>query len=70
MKVDYTLTFTSPIYDVLKKTNMNIVSLYLVYEMWDSMIKNARKVIYQSERKTKIEHSSFYEVLNSILIDY
>ncbi|WVZ05056.1 hypothetical protein V8G54_018402 [Vigna mungo] len=43
-KVDYTLTFTSPVYDVLKKTNMNIVSPNLVYEMWDSMIKNVRKM--------------------------
>jgi len=59
MKVDYILVFTAPIYDVLRKTDTNMATLHLVYEMWDSMIENVRKVIYQHERKTKAEHSSF-----------
>jgi len=33
------------------------------------MIENVRKIIYQHERKTKVEQSSFFEVVNSILID-
>jgi len=36
--------------------------------MWDSMIENARKIMYQYERKTKAENSSFCDVVNSILI--
>jgi len=63
MKVDYVLDFTIPIYDVLRKTDMNMTTLHLVYEMWDSMIENVRKVIYQHERKTKFEHSSFFKVV-------
>ena len=37
--------------------------------MRDSMLENVRKVVYQHEIKTKGEHSSFFEVVNSILID-
>ena len=37
--------------------------------MWDSMIENVRKVIYQHERKTKFEHSSFFKVVKLMLID-
>jgi len=33
------------------------------------MIENVRKVILQHERKTEVEHSSFFEVVKSILID-
>ena len=56
MNVDYILAFTAPIYDVLKKMDMDMATLHLVYEMWDSMIEKVRKVIFQHERKTKVEH--------------
>jgi len=69
MKVDYILAFTAPIYDVLRKIDTDMDTLHLVYEMWDSMIENVRKIIYQHESKSEIEHSSFFEVVNSILID-
>jgi len=69
MKVDYILAFTVPIYDVLRKTNTDITSLHLVYGMWDSMTENVKKVIYQHERKTKVEYSSFFMVVELILID-
>jgi len=69
MKVDYILVFTSPIYDVLTKTDTDMATLHLVYKMWDSMIENVRKVIYQHERKIKVKHSSFFRVVNLILID-
>ena len=42
--VDYILSFTTPIYDVLRKTYTNIVCLHLVYEMWDSMIEKMKKM--------------------------
>jgi len=46
-----------------------MATLHLVYEMWDSMIEKVRKVIFQHERKIEVEHSSFFEAVNSILID-
>jgi len=69
MKVDYILAFPVPIYDVLKKQNTNMATLHLVYGMWNSMIENVEKVIYQHERKTKTEYSSFFKVVELILID-
>jgi len=69
MKVDYIIAFTAPIYDVLRKTDTDMATLHLVYEMWDSIIEKVRKVIFQHEGKTEVEHSSFFEVVNSILID-
>jgi len=69
MKVDYILAFTTPIYYVLRKTDTDMATLHLVYEMWDSMIKNVKKVIYHHERKTKAEYSSFFEVVKLILTD-
>ena len=69
-KVDYILAFTTPIYDVLRKTDTDATSLHLVYEMWDSMIEKVRKAIYQHERKTKNEEPIFYEVVHSILLDH
>ena len=68
-KVDYILSFTSPIYDVLRRTDTEASSLHLVYEMWDSMIEKVKNVIYQYERKEESEGSTFYEVVHSILID-
>nr|XP_007161843.1 hypothetical protein PHAVU_001G102800g [Phaseolus vulgaris]ESW33837.1 hypothetical protein PHAVU_001G102800g [Phaseolus vulgaris] len=63
MKVDYKLAFTAPIYDVLKIIDTNMASLHLVYGMWDSMIENVKKVIYQHEMKIEAEYSSFFKVV-------
>ena len=54
MKVDYVLAFTAHIYDVLRKTDIDMTTLHLVYEMWDSMIEKVRKVIFEHERKTEV----------------
>ena len=69
MKVDYILTFTAPIYDILRKTDTNMASLHLVYGMWDSKIENVKRVIYQHERKIEVEYSSFFKLVELILID-
>ncbi|QHO55695.1 uncharacterized protein DS421_3g67380 [Arachis hypogaea] len=68
-KVDYILSFTDPIYDVLRSTDTDTPSLHLVYEMWDSMIEKVKKVIYHYERKDESEESTFFNVVNSILIE-
>ncbi|XP_025628477.2 uncharacterized protein [Arachis hypogaea] len=68
-KVDYILSFTDPIYDVLRSTDTDTPSLHLVYEMWDSMIEKVKKVIYHYEKKDESEESTFFNVVNSILIE-
>jgi len=66
MKVDYTLAFTAPIFYVLIKIDIDMATFHLVYEIWDSMIENMKNVIYHHERKTKVDHSSFDEIVHSI----
>ncbi|XP_068498232.1 uncharacterized protein [Phaseolus vulgaris] len=48
---------------VCKAADTDMASLHLVYGMWDSMIENVKIVIYQHERKTKVEYSSFFNVV-------
>jgi len=69
-KVDYILSFTTHIYDVLRKTDTDAACLHLVYKMWDSMIENVKKVIYRHERKGEGEESTFYKIVHEILIDH
>ncbi|XLR51108.1 hypothetical protein S83_001780, partial [Arachis hypogaea] len=67
-KIDYILAFTNPIYYVLRSTDTEAPTLHFVHEMWDSMIKKVRSVIYLYERKDEQESSSFYNVVHSILV--
>jgi len=39
---------------------MDMTTLHLMYEMWDSMIEDVRKIIYQHDIKAQVEHSSFF----------
>ncbi|KAJ1381583.1 Ribonuclease H-like superfamily [Sesbania bispinosa] len=66
--VDYVLNFTSAIYDMLRSCDTDEPSLHLVYEKWDSMIEKVKLAIYQHEGKELNKHSSFYEVVYSVLI--
>jgi len=50
----------------LTSLDTDMAILHLVYEIWDSMIEDVKKIIYQHERKTQVEHSSFYD---SVLIN-
>ncbi|XLS89483.1 hypothetical protein HN51_065491 [Arachis hypogaea] len=56
-KIGYILTFTNPIYDVLRSTDTDAPTLHLVHEMWDSMIKKVKSTIYLYERKDEQESS-------------
>lgn len=46
-KIDYILSFTSPIYDMLRKCDMDMPCLHLVYKWWDSMIGDVNVAIYK-----------------------
>ncbi|XLS94187.1 hypothetical protein HN51_070195, partial [Arachis hypogaea] len=67
-KIEYIFTFTNSIYDVLKNTNTDALTLHLVHEMWDSMIKKVKNAIYRYERKDEQDLSSFYNVLHEFLL--
>ncbi|KAH7685347.1 Ribonuclease H-like protein, partial [Dioscorea alata] len=68
-KMDYILSFTTPIYDMFQVMDTNKHTLHLVYEMWDTMIENVKKIIYIYEHRQLKERSTFYEVIYAILID-
>ncbi|KAJ7976594.1 Dimer_Tnp_hAT domain-containing protein [Quillaja saponaria] len=68
-KVDYILSFTGPIYDMLRLCDTDKPTLHLVYDMWDSMIEQVRTVIFRQEKKEEDEVSDFYNVVYAILID-
>ncbi|XP_059659219.1 uncharacterized protein LOC132306039 [Cornus florida] len=67
-KIDYILSFTSPIYDMLRACDTDKPCLHLVYDMWDTMIEKVKMAIYRYERKRQSESSSFYEVVHGILV--
>ncbi|KAJ1393400.1 hypothetical protein SESBI_35001 [Sesbania bispinosa] len=64
-KVDYILAFTSPIYNDLRKADIEASCLHLVYEMWDSMIEEVR-------RQVNVEFANFndgregFDVIDSL----
>ncbi|KAL1077755.1 hypothetical protein V6Z11_D10G116900, partial [Gossypium hirsutum] len=68
-KVDYILTFTEPINDMLRIMDTDKPTLHLVYEMWDEMIEKVNTSIYKHEGKKGDKRSTFYEVVYDILID-
>ncbi|XP_048131980.1 uncharacterized protein LOC115732504 isoform X2 [Rhodamnia argentea] len=67
--IDYILSFTAPIYDMLRVCDTDKPCLHLVYDMWDLMIEKVKKVIYMHEVKRLHEESTFYEVVHKILVD-
>ncbi|XP_077252498.1 uncharacterized protein LOC143891882 [Tasmannia lanceolata] len=66
--IDYTLAFTSPIYDMLRECDMDTPCLHLVYDLWDTMIEKVRTAIYRKEGKRKEEESKFFDVVHEILV--
>ncbi|XP_028104489.1 uncharacterized protein LOC114303554 [Camellia sinensis] len=63
-QVDYILSFTAPIYDMIRVCDTDRPSLHLVYDMWDTMIEKVKMVIYKHEGKRQEEKSTFYNVVH------
>ncbi|XP_057418592.1 uncharacterized protein LOC130712795 [Lotus japonicus] len=61
-EVDYILSFTNPIYDMLRACDTDESTFHLVYEKWDCMIEQVKVAIFQHEGKGLDEYSSFCEV--------
>ncbi|GFS40471.1 hypothetical protein Acr_00g0068760 [Actinidia rufa] len=66
-KIDYILSFTLPMYEMLRFCDTDKPYLHLVYEMWDSMIERVKTAIYRREGKLENEDSTFYYVVHQIL---
>ena len=68
-KMDYILSFTSPIYDMLGACDTDKPCLHLVYDMWDTMIEKVKVAIHRHEGKRLEESSTFFELVHQILVD-
>ncbi|CAL5386707.1 unnamed protein product [Camellia sinensis] len=68
-KIEYILSFTLPIYEMLRFCDTDKPCLHLVYEMWDSMIERVKTSIYRREGKSENEESSFYSIVHQILVE-
>ena len=65
-EIDYALSFTLPIYNVIRAADTDKPSLHLVYEWWESMIQTVKKVIFRKERKELEDDSVFWNYVQSI----
>ena len=59
MDVDYILSFTAPIYEMLRLTDTDRPCLHSIYEWWDSMIEKVKEIIYKKDRKRLTENSRY-----------
>ncbi|CAH1435544.1 unnamed protein product [Lactuca virosa] len=67
-KVSYILSFTGPIYEMIRACDTDKPCLHLVYEMWDSMIEKVKIEIYKKEKRPTSQISCFYDVVHRILV--
>ncbi|GJX72443.1 hAT dimerization domain, ribonuclease H-like domain protein [Tanacetum coccineum] len=67
-KVSYILSFTGPIYEMIRACDTDKPCLHLVYEMWDSMIEKVKIEIYKKEKRSISQKSLFYDVVHGILV--
>ncbi|OMO84936.1 hypothetical protein COLO4_21793 [Corchorus olitorius] len=58
-QVDYIVSFTDPIYEMLRIMDTDRPTLHLFFEMWDEMIENVRETIFNHERKKEDKRSPF-----------
>lgn len=65
-KIDYILSFTSPIYEMLRKADTDQPCLHLVYEWWDEMIEKIRVAISKGPHTGD---SKFYQVVHDVLVE-
>lgn len=67
--VDYMLSITAPIYDMLRTFNTYKPCLHLVYDMWDTMIENVKTAVYSYKGKSQSDLSPFYDLIHKTLVD-
>jgi len=66
--IEYILSFTGSIYDMLRFTDINKPSLHSVYDMWDTMIEKVKSVTYRHEGK-RDDEEFFFCVVHKIFVD-
>uniref|UniRef100_A0A8R7PE57 DUF659 domain-containing protein n=1 Tax=Triticum urartu TaxID=4572 RepID=A0A8R7PE57_TRIUA len=65
-KIAYIVSFTSPIYAMIRLTDTDKPSLHLVYEMWDNMIEMVKVPIYRFKKELR-EDCALYIIVKKLL---
>ncbi|XP_022880766.1 uncharacterized protein LOC111398038 [Olea europaea var. sylvestris] len=66
--LDYFLSFTEPIYNMLQVADTDSPVLHLIYDMWDTMIENVKKMVFEHEGIDLISgHSDFFDAIHQVL---
>ncbi|KAK9287266.1 hypothetical protein L1049_015679 [Liquidambar formosana] len=66
--LDYLLKFTEPIIVMVRLADIDCLVLHLIYNMWDTMIENVKKIIFEHERKdVNLDESDFFQAIHQIL---
>lgn len=50
-KIEYILSFTTLIYEILRACDTDEPCLHLIYDRWNTMMEKVRKAIYRHEEK-------------------
>ena len=68
-QLEYILAITEPIVGMLREGDKDAAVLHLIYDMWDSMIEDVKKVIFTHEGEDLITgKSEFFEAIHHILV--
>ncbi|XP_022874101.1 uncharacterized protein LOC111392920 [Olea europaea var. sylvestris] len=66
--LDYLLSFTDPIINMLRVADLDSPVLHSIYIMWDTMIENVKKIIFQHEGIDMVGGNSiFFDTILQIL---
>ncbi|KAL7178002.1 hypothetical protein ACSBR2_031207 [Camellia fascicularis] len=66
--LDYLLSFTEPIVDMLRDAHTNALVLHSIYDLWDTMIENVKAIIFEHEDKDHITRQpDFIDTIHEIL---
>ncbi|XP_020255694.1 uncharacterized protein LOC109832704 isoform X1 [Asparagus officinalis] len=67
-QVDYLLKFTEPMMNFLRAADMDSSVLHLVYDMWDTMIEEVKKIIFEHEGVDLVSgQSSFFDAIQHVI---
>ncbi|XP_074374238.1 uncharacterized protein LOC141714626 [Apium graveolens] len=67
-KLEYSIGFTSPIYNMIRLGDTDTPCLHLIYDMWDTMIEEVREKVFKEEGvDLKMGESLFFNGIQHIL---
>ena len=67
-KLDYFLEFTLPMMNFLRAADTDSCVLHLVHDMWDTMIEQVKKVIFNHEGADFLTgQSPFYDAIQNVI---